>query len=755
MKSPFSLRLKSANAFLSPFLFGFFTTLFLCACSYENEEISDESNQSAVLPQTLPNSNSSATLPNRVTPLSNLALQNSPLQSQNAVLSQIQVPQKLADTPKDSVIKVMDSAKRIRCYMPDVSSVYVVIGTCRTSWAKPARYDVFGRVAYKLDDTWFCLSAPESVAKTRTKSRDYITLKPCVINDTKQQWKVKDDLFYSTDESYFVKDDGDYLYAVSVRDKGLYTSKIDKSMNEWLSTIATPVNLSISMSLAWDYATKDGSERYFLYNNGSAKNTTELYYNLESGHIAQYDGYKNITCLYADLNGAQWNWAWWGACTDASVPSKATNKAYWGFVRVSQTQSLLINHQGAALRVTRTGLNWGKPYVATPAYLPKDSANSPTSRFVIDSDTQEWLRFISANEGDNLPFCPAPDTQNALNSAQNANSSSNLTKNSAQNAISNTNSTQNAVSSANQSANSAQNSNEMRNSAPNATQNLVQMPNLKLFPPLPQGFSLTNAWINRLLAITSTKDDTDFTQGVCGVCLLQSFQMLAELLENPFAPRTSGGYFFDTQAGANPFISFVARNSLLYQTLDDLVEWFPSYSAGEVATQQEIFEFNNNLALMSAVALLSQYDWRIVVTSQGANDVARVVSVLFNAPQGSAFLLSLRLGRGGQVGGHAMVALRLQNGVVLVPTNATMTLQEFRAFVAPIHTYAEFFARFAYFDFSVENLSLISAESVYMNAFANVVSLNNCTGEGENRRGNGAMPQSAFVNQCANGRCFW
>ena len=773
MKALFVFNFNFLSAKFTAFSLGFFVAFSFCACSYESGEISDESNQSTALPQTLPNSNSSAhlpnptlqnttlqnsssnsnssaTLPNGVAPLSNanlnenssnLPLQNPPLQSQNAILPQIQVPQKLADTPKDSVIKVMDGTKRIRCYMPDVSSVYVVIGTCRTSWAKPARYDVFGRIAYKLDDTWFCLSAPESVAKTKTKSRDYLTLKPCVINDTKQQWKVKDDLFYSVDESYFVKDDGDYLYAASVRDSSLYTSKIDKSMSEWLNTIATPVNLSISMSLAWDYATKDGSERYFLYNNGSAKNTTELYYNLESGHIAQYDGYKNINCLYADLNGAQWNWAWWGACTDASAPSKAKNKAYWGFVRMSETQSLLINHQGAALRVTRTGIHWGKPYVATAEYLPKDNTNSPTSRFVIDTDTQEWLRFISANEGDNLPFCPAPDTQNALNLAQNA--------------ISNTNSTQNAVSSANQSTNSAWNSNKMPNSAPNSTQNLAQTPNLKLFPPLPQGFSLTEAWINRLLAITSTKDNTDFTQGVCGVCLLQSFQMLAELLENPQMPRTSGGYFFDTQAGANPFISFAARNSLLYQTLDDLVEWFPSYSAGEVATQQEIFEFNNNLALMSAVALLPQYDWRIVATSQEANDVARVVSALFNAPQGSAFLLSLRLGRSGQVGGHAMVALRLQNGVVLVPTNATMTLQEFRAFVAPMNTYAEFFARFAYFDFSVENLSLISAEGAYMNAFANVVSLNNCTGEGENRRGNRAMPQRAFVNQCANGRCFW
>lgn len=690
-------------AFFSTLLLAVFIAFSLSACSFESEESIDENNQSLL--------NGVAPLPNSSEISPNVALSNSPLQSQNA---QIQAPQKLADTPKDEIIKVMDGTKRIRCYMPDVRNNYVLIGTCRTSWAKPARYDVFGRVAYNINDTWFCISAPESVAQTKSKSRDYLTLKPCVINDKKQQWKVKDDLFYSVDESYFIKDDGDYLYAVSVRDKSLYTSKLDASMKSWLETIATPVNLSIITSLAWDYSTKDGSERYFLYNNGSAKSTTELYYNLESGHIAQFDGFKNINCLYADLAGAQWNWAWWGACTDAKAPSKSANKAYWNFVRVSDTQSLLINHQGAALRLTQTGVNWGKPYVATAAYLAKDSAHSPTSRFIIDKDTQEWLRFIVANIGDNLPFCPAPANETQRNSpASNADLSS--------------------------------------NSAPT----LTQTPNFMQFPPLPQGFALNDAWRARLLAIISTKDGSDFTQGVCGVCLLQSFQILAELLENPFSPRTSGGYFFDTQAGANPFVSFAARNSLLYQTLDDLVEWFPSYSAGEVATQQEIFEFNNNLALMSAVALLPQYEWRIVATSQGAGDVGRVVNALFNAPQGSAFLLSLRLGRGGQVGGHAMVALQTGAGLVLVPTNATMDFDEFRAFVAPIRTQNEFFTRFTYFEFSVENLSLISAQGLHNNVFANRVSLSNCTGEGEDRRGSGAMPQSSLVNQCESGRCFW
>lgn len=604
--------------------------------------------------------------------------------------------QKLADSPKDSIIKVLDENGQIRCYMPDVRSIYAVIGTCRTSWAKPARYDVFGRIAYNVEDTWLCLSAPESVAQIKRKDKDYLTLKPCVINDKKQRWKVKNDLFYSLDESYVIKDDGAYLYATTLRDKSLKLSRIHTSMSEWLSTIARPANLSILTSLAWDYTTREGTQRYFLYNNGSGRNTTDLYYNLESGHIAQYDGYKGLNCLYADLGGAQWSWAWWGKCTDAKAPSK--NRAYWRFIRVSEAEAVLLNFQGAPLRVTSTGIHWGVPYIVAPKYLLQDSANHPTSRFIIDKDTQDWLRFIYANIGDNLPFCPAP--------AQNPN-----------------------------------------------PQNLVQ-PLQSQVPPLPYDFSLNDAWRTRLLAIINTNDGSATSSGVCGVCLLQSFQIIAELLENPQVPRVSGGYFYDTQMGANPFISFESRNSLLYHTLDDIVRWFPSYAQSPTISPNEEFDYNNNLALMSAIALLAQHNWRITTRAQNPSDIPRVINTIFNAPRGSAFVLLLRLNFAGGEGGHAMVALQTAQGVVLIPTNAAMSAEEFNGFSAPIRNISEFMLRFSAYNFGIANIALLEVSGTFTSAFTENISLNNCTGEGENRRGSGATPTSALVNQCASGRCL-
>ncbi len=625
------------------------------------------------------------------------------------------IPQKLADLPKDSIIKVLDENGQIRCYMPDVRSVYVVIGTCRTSWAKPARYDVFGRIAYNVEDTWLCLSAPESVAQTKRKSKDYLTLKPCVINDKKQRWKLKDDLFYSLDESYVIKDDGAYLYAANVRDTSLKLSKIHTSMSEWLSTIARPANLSIITSLAWDYTTAEGTQRYFLYNNGSAKNTTDLYYNLESGHIAQYDGYKGLNCLYADLGGAQWSWAWWGKCTDAKAPSK--NRAYWRFIRVSEAESVLLNFQGAALRVTSTGIHWGVPYIVAPKYLLKDSANYPTSRFIIDKDTQDWLRFIYANIGDNLPFCPAP-----ANKARESKLADlpNLSQSPAQN--------------------------------PNP-QNLAQSLQSQI-PPLSYDFSLNDAWRTRLLAIINTNDGSATSSGVCGVCLLQSFQIIAELLENPHTPRVSGGYFYDTQMGANPFVSFESRNSLLYHTLDDIVRWFPSYAQSPTISPNEEFDYNNNLALMSAIALLPQHNWRITTRAQNPSDIPRVINTIFNSQRGSAFVLLLRLNFAGGEGGHAMVALQTAQGVVLIPTNATMSAEEFNGFSAPIRNMSEFMLRFSAYNFGIANIALLEVSGTFTSAFIENISLNNCTGFGDDRRGSGATPTSALVNQCASGRCL-
>ncbi|MFE1941053.1 DUF1561 family protein, partial [Leptospira kirschneri] len=55
--------------------------------------------------------------------------------------------------------------------------------------------------------------------------------------------------------------------------------------------------------------------------------------------------------------------------------------------------------------------------------------------------------------------------------------------------------------------------------------------NIRVKRTLPSDFQLTEEWIKRLYDIAiSTVTDAE-ASGICGVCLLHTFQMLAELQE--------------------------------------------------------------------------------------------------------------------------------------------------------------------------------------------------------------------------------
>ncbi|MBE8310287.1 DUF1561 family protein, partial [Leptospira borgpetersenii] len=89
--------------------------------------------------------------------------------------------------------------------------------------------------------------------------------------------------------------------------------------------------------------------------------------------------------------------------------------------------------------------------------------------------------------------------------------------------------------------------------------------------------------------------------GICGVCLLQTFQMLAELQEyHSQRPLSAGGYFFDTAPNTDPFISFRQRYPLLDNTLTDAINIFgPSYNTTWLLT------------LAYAITMLPQYEWTL------------------------------------------------------------------------------------------------------------------------------------------------
>lgn len=104
------------------------------------------------------------------------------------------ISQKLTDKPIDTAIKIKTSDGQTYCYAPIFSNGegYVYVDDCSSVRVKPARYDVFQRISYKINDNWLCLSAPTSITQSGSSENwDYVVLRPCVINDANQRWVIK------------------------------------------------------------------------------------------------------------------------------------------------------------------------------------------------------------------------------------------------------------------------------------------------------------------------------------------------------------------------------------------------------------------------------------------------------------------------------------------------------------------------------------------------------------------------------------
>ncbi|QCO34044.1 DUF1561 domain-containing protein [Leptospira interrogans] len=594
------------------------------------------------------------------------------------------VIQKPTDPPKDKPIKVIVSGEGKFCYGPDFSGgeSYIIIEQCWQMHVMNARYDVFQRISYNINNTWLCITAPEKVIKAE-KNWDYVHLRPCTINDPLQRWTIKDNSFWTADGFYRLKNYNWYGY-ISRNSGDRYNHTLDSSMNDWVNTIATPGNISIQTSIAWNLQTTEGQERYFIRWGGSDKNTTPLYYNPESGHIAQYDPISgSLYCMYSQVGGNQWNWVTWALCSDAAISKD--NPAFWNVFFKTEEGGIITDYKGNLLRVTRYGSNWGVAYAAKPDFVKTDTKNSPTSLFVLDKSLLDWTRYTYSNLGKTDQYCPAGKHGSIIHR--------------------------------------------------------------RVKRTLPPDFQLTEEWIQRLYAIARSTTRQTQHSGICGVCLLQTFQMLAELQEyHSQGPLSAGGYFFDTAPNADPFISFRQRYPLLDNTLSDAINIFgPSYNTTWLLT------------LAYAITMLPQYEWTLSNTFNTRPEILSYISSLINSPPGSIWLAILRWRRpDGTFIGHSVPILRTSQGLVVIPTNvsSSRTLENFRQSLIPSTDPNHIITNLERPNVTLTRFTTIELGGLYQNTFDFLISNNNCTGEGEDRRGTGNYPSSTSVNQCSgDGRC--
>ncbi|EMK23399.1 DUF1561 family protein, partial [Leptospira kirschneri] len=265
---------------------------------------------------------------------------------------------------------------------------------------------------------------------------------------------------------------------------------------------------------------------------------------------------------------------------------------------------------------------------------------------------------------------------------------------------------------------------------------------------LPPDFQLTEEWIQRLYEITRSTTDPGTIRGICGMCLIQSFQMMAELQEyHSQGPLQSGGYFFDTAPNTDPFISFRQRYPLLDMLLADVPTVY-----GPVDDSSRM------LTYVSAQNILPQYQWILSREFGTRSEIRSHIRSLINSPPGSVWLaVMIQMRPDRTPAGHAVPILRTSQGLVVIPTRWPSTpFDVYRQVLTPTTDVSQVVRNLlSRPDRTIERLTTIQLGEYYRNTFDFVISNRNCTGEGEDRRGTGQYPTSTSVNQCSrrNGRC--
>ncbi|ENO63112.1 PF07598 family protein [Leptospira borgpetersenii serovar Mini str. 201000851] len=378
-----------------------------------------------------------------------------------------------------------------------------------------------------------------------------------------------------------------------------------------------------------------------------------------------------------------YQWNWIQWALCSDAPISKNNPAYWNVYLETEEGGMLTDYEGNILRVTRYGSNWGVAYAVKPSFLVKDTTHSPTSLFVVDKDLLDWIRYTTGNLGKTEQYCPA-----GYRSAYK-----------------------------------------------------------RVKRTLPPNFQLSDDWIRRLYEIAVSTIDTARPSGVCGVCLLHSFQMLAELQEyHSQGPLQSGGYFFDTARGRDPFISFRQRYPLLNTLLTDVPYVYAP--AGNT---------NRQLVFASARTMLPQYNWILSSEFTVRSRMLSHINSLIHSPPGSIWLAILKLRRPDRTSGwHAVPILRTSQGLVVIQTRASvLSFDIYRQCLTPTTDMFQVMDYLEIPDRTLTRLITIQLGEVYHNTFDFAISNRNCTGEGDDRRGTGGYPASTSVNQCSRrgGRC--
>lgn len=277
---------------------------------------------------------------------------------------------------------------------------------------------------------------------------------------------------------------------------------------------------------------------------------------------------------------------------------------------------------------------------------------------------------------------------------------------------------------------------------------------------LPIDFNLS-AWVARMLQIIGTTNDEALATrtGICGTCMLHSYQIIAEFMHYHNSPPLGGGYFFDAVPNTNPFTSFQNRNPLLYDTLSDIVDY---YGRTNLIGHTETFTNTVEVAFASSISMLPQYEWNLIASASTTREINALLSNIFNVSQPGAMYFTVLMRYVPETRdfrGHAVVTIRASTGFIVIPTNIRgISLNSLRAYTqlatTPQELQERFTMRLTGSPLNLVGLAFIEVREPFNLPFASALSFQDCGGFGEDRRGNAALPRASTLNQCSSGRCI-
>ena len=262
---------------------------------------------------------------------------------------------------------------------------------------------------------------------------------------------------------------------------------------------------------------------------------------------------------------------------------------------------------------------------------------------------------------------------------------------------------------------------------------------------------LLSNWKSRLYMITRTTDSSDDASGLCGICMLQTYEIISLLthayIENPDLESSNIGLLFDYADHTSPFPSFLRHNPASYNSMQEAL----SLWGGELVFGESLYSRGVRAIWALTSGVLPWLEWSLSSISE-EGEIDNQLRRLFSAPLGSLFigLLNLENGRA-----HAVPIIITNAGIVVIPTNSEhITEEEFASLITPSTSLYNLRSSLnAHARYGITGLTLIGLVGSRENELGGVLNQFDCTGNGNHRRGNGNYLNPNNANACGASRC--